>query len=105
MYDSKKLFTHCKMYFIIVVDTQELLLQLESECLGDSAALFTSPQSEGDSRTVILVLGQHVHRLPWECLSTLKGLTVTRMPSLAFASAHKTLVNICCLIGKYVCTL
>lgn len=41
---------------------------------------------------VLLILGRHLHQLPWESLPVLKDNVITRTPSLAFAAAHKIMV-------------
>ena len=42
---------------------------------------------------VLLILGRRLQQLPWESLPLLQDSVITRMPSLAFAAAHKTLVS------------
>ncbi len=39
---------------------------------------------------VLLVLGRHLHQLPWEC--QFQDTAITRTPSLTFAAAHKAMV-------------
>lgn len=65
---------------------EQCLAGLEDMCLqwGDVLS-FPGP--------VLLVLGRHLHRLPWECIPALQDTVVTRTPSLNFAAAHRLLVS------------
>lgn len=67
---------------------QQCLLKLQSTAFPTTNLLsFSGP--------VLLILGRHLHQLPWECLPALQDTVVTRTPSLTFASAHKTMVCMC----------
>ena len=43
------------------------------------------------SGNVLLILGRHLHQLPWECL--FQDIVITRTLSLTFAAAHKAMVS------------
>ena len=64
---------------------QQCLLKLQSTAFPTTDLLsFSGP--------VLLILGRHLHQLPWECLPALQDTVFTRTPSLTFATAHKTMV-------------
>lgn len=64
---------------------QQCLLKLQSTAFPTTDLLsFSGP--------VLLILGRHLHQLPWECLPVLHGTILTRTPSLTFATAHKAMV-------------
>lgn len=66
---------------------QQCLESVEDLCLQweNSALSFPGP--------VLLILGRHLHSLPWECLDVLKDVVITRAPSLNFAAAHRMVVS------------
>ena len=68
---------------------EECLTALQSNSFddGDQAALTSA------SGPILLILGRHLHQLPWESLPILQDCIITRMPSLSFAAAHKTMVT------------
>ena len=73
---------------------QGLVVKLESDCLGGLSSLLSPARPELSS--VVLVLGRHVQRLPWESLPSLQDNTtivVSRMPSLSFMAAHRVMVS------------
>lgn len=59
---------------------------LQSQCLEDIAFL-------SSSQPLLLILGRHLHQLPWECLPALQDTTITRTPSLNFVTAHKVMAS------------
>lgn len=66
---------------------QQCLEGLDDMCLEwDDVLSFPGP--------VLLVLGRHLHQLPWECVSALQDTVITRTPSLNFAAAHSMMVNV-----------
>lgn len=64
------------------------------ECLSSmQEALFCGRSELGEfAGPVLLVLGQHLHQLPWESVLSLQDTVVARTPSLTFAAAHRTMV-------------
>lgn len=73
---------------------QGLVVKLESDCLGGLSSLL-SPASHPGLSSVVLVLGRHVQRLPWESLPSLQdnSIVISRMPSLSFMAAHRVMVS------------
>lgn len=66
---------------------QQCLESLDDMCLQWNDVLsFPGP--------VLLVLGRHLHQLPWESVGALQDTVITRTPSLNFAAAHRMVVNL-----------